>query len=116
VPAPDPDPVPRPGDAEAATEPDAHVQRIGHRTYLIADVEPLDVDGTRTVAVGSVLWLVAFVLLLPFYGRLEQTNRVWWLWTCLAGFGLGVLGWDYCRRRRKKRQAAPPPVEDVEPG
>ncbi|MGN6130791.1 MAG: DUF2530 domain-containing protein [Nocardioidaceae bacterium] len=78
---------------------------VGNRTYLVADVEPLDVDGTRTVAVGTGLWLLAFVLLLPFYGELQQSHRLWVLWTCLAGFGLGVLGWDYCRRRRKRRQA-----------
>ena len=78
---------------------------VGKRTYLVADVEPLDVDGTRTVAVGTGLWLLAFVLLLPFYGQLRQADRLWVLWTCLAGFGLGVLGWDYCRRRRKRRQA-----------
>ncbi|WP_246456282.1 DUF2530 domain-containing protein [Nocardioides mesophilus] len=77
---------------------------IGNRSYLIADVDPLDVDGVRTVAVGTVLWLVAFVLLLPFSGRLAENDRSWWLWTCLAGFGLGVLGWDYCRRRRNRRQ------------
>ena len=26
----------------------------------------------------------------------------WWLWTCLAGFGLGLFGLEYCRRRRKR--------------
>ena len=77
---------------------------IGRRTYIVADVDPLDVDGVRTLAVGTALWLVAFVLLLPFAGRLADTDRVWWLWTCLAGFGLGVIGWDYCRRRRNRRQ------------
>ena len=76
---------------------------IGNRTYIVADVDPLDVDGTRTVAVGSLLFLLAFFLLLPFYGRLEENDKTWWLWTCLAGFGLGVIGWDYCRRRRNKR-------------
>ncbi len=81
------------------------VRKVGNRTYLVADVDPLDVDGTRTVAVGTGLWLLAFVLLLPFYGRLEESHRLWVLWTCLAGFGLGVLGWDYCRRRRNRRQA-----------
>lgn len=79
--------------------------QIGRRGYLVADVEPLDVDGVKTVAVGTLLWLAAFVLLLPFYGRLEATDRLWWLWTCAAGFGLGVLGWDYCRRRRNHRRA-----------
>jgi len=47
---------------------------------------------------------VAFLLLLPFYGRLEENGNTWWLWTCLAGFGLGVIGWDYCRRRKRRRQ------------
>jgi hypothetical protein len=78
---------------------------IGNRTYIVADVEPLDVDGVRTVEVGVGLWLLAFVGLLPFYGTLADTGRTWWLWTCLAGFGLGVVGWDYCRRRRNHRQA-----------
>ena len=76
---------------------------IGRRTYIVADVDPLDVDGVRTVAVGTGLWLLAFVMLLPFSGRLAEADRMWWLWTCLAGFGLGVIGWDYCRRRRRRR-------------
>ena len=68
---------------------------IGNRTFIVADVDPLDVDGVRTVAVGAILWLVAFVMLLPFYGSLEESGRTWWLWTCLAGFGLG----RQCSRR-----------------
>jgi hypothetical protein len=78
---------------------------IGNRTYVVAKVDPLDVDGTRTVAVGSLLFLVAFLLLLPFHDQLEAADKTWWLWTCLAGFGLGVIGWDYCRRRKKRREA-----------
>ncbi|MEQ4546471.1 DUF2530 domain-containing protein [Nocardioides kribbensis] len=76
---------------------------IGNRTYVVADVEPLDIDGVRTVWVGVGLWLLAFVALLPFYGRLEESGRTWWLWTCLSGFGLGLLGVEYCRRRRRAR-------------
>jgi hypothetical protein len=83
--------------------PEVTTHEIGRRTYIVADVDPLDVDGVRTIAVGSGLWLLGFVLLLPFSGRLAETDRLWWLWTCLAGFGLGVIGWDYCRRRRRKR-------------
>ena len=26
---------------------------IGNRTYIVADVEPLDVDGVRTIEVGT---------------------------------------------------------------
>lgn len=76
---------------------------IGNRTYIVADVEPLDVDGVRTVAVGTAVFAVAFVALLPFYGSLEEDGRLWWLWTCLAGLGLGLFGLEYCRRRRALR-------------
>jgi hypothetical protein len=86
-------------------DPHAHasgqVHEIGRRTYLVADVEPLDVTGVRTVAVGTALFLVAGLALLPFYGWLEDHDRVWWLWTCVAGFGLGMFGFDYCRRRAR---------------
>ncbi|MCW2833261.1 MAG: hypothetical protein JWN68_1214 [Nocardioides sp.] len=76
---------------------------IGNRTYIVANVAPLDVDGVRTSEVGAAIWLVAFVALLPFYGALEDSGRTWWLWTCLAGFGIGLFGVEYCRRRRKAR-------------
>jgi hypothetical protein len=76
---------------------------FGNRTFIVADVEPLDVDGVRTVEVGTGLWLLGFLALLPFYGRLQEDGNLWWLWTCLAGFGLGLFGLEYCRRRRKAR-------------
>jgi hypothetical protein len=79
-------------------------REIGKRTFADADLAPLDVDGIRTVEIGVAIWLVAFVALLPFYGRLEDAGRVWWLWTCLAGFGLGLFGLEYCRRRRRARE------------
>jgi drug/metabolite transporter (DMT)-like permease len=79
-------------------------KEIGNRTYLIANVEPLDVDGVRTVTVGAAAWLLAFVALLPFYGQLRDDDRGWWLWACLAGFGLGMLGLAYCRARRTRRR------------
>jgi hypothetical protein len=80
---------------------------IRQKTYLTANVQPLDVTGVRTVTVGAILWLVAFVALLPFYPTLQDHDRGWWLWTCFAGFGLGLLGLDYCRRRRARLAAHP---------
>lgn len=62
--------------------------------------KPLDVDGVQTVLVGTVLWAVAFVVLLFFRSELEEQGRAWWLWTALAGAGLGLLGFEYTRRRR----------------
>ncbi len=73
---------------------------------LIADVEPLDVDGVRTVEVGTAVWFLGFLGLLPFYGRLSDSGNLWWLWTCMAGVGLGLFGIEVCRRRRDARRAA----------
>ncbi|HNM96898.1 MAG TPA: DUF2530 domain-containing protein [Marmoricola sp.] len=74
-----------------------------HHAPVFADVEPLDVDGVRTVTVGTAIWLIGFVGLLPFYGSLKASGNQWWLWTCAAGVGLGLWGWVYCSRRRRIR-------------
>lgn len=80
---------------------------IGHKTYVTATVQPLDVTGVRTVLVGTALWLIALVALLPFYSTLRDDGHVWWIWTCVAGVALGVLGLEYCRRRRNRLAASP---------
>ncbi|WP_372733842.1 DUF2530 domain-containing protein [Nocardioides sp.] len=84
-------------------QPDKH--EIGNRTFIVAPVEPLDLDGVRTLEVGTLAFLVGFIALLPFYDRLSEHGRSWWLWTCLAGFSLGLFGIEYCRRRRAARTA-----------
>ncbi len=71
----------------------------GTRRYLIADVEPLDVTGVRTVTVGTALFVVAFLVLLAFTDELRAEDRTWWLWTCAAGAVLGFYGIYHCRRR-----------------
>lgn len=58
------------------------------------DVEPVDVDGVRAVAVGIVAWAVALVVLALVGERGEV------LWVCAAGVGLGLLGMPYLLRRR----------------
>lgn len=89
---------------------------VGNRTYLVAEVDPLDVDGVRTVEIGVGLWLLGFLALLPFYGRLAADDHTWWLWTCLAGFGLGLFGLEYCRRRRRARAERAAALDDVARG
>lgn len=88
---------------ERAETENVQVHQVGKRHFIVADVEPLDVDGVRTVEVGTAIFFVAFLALLPFYGRLSEDGNVWWLWSCLAGVGLGLLGLEYCRRRRRVR-------------
>jgi hypothetical protein len=80
---------------------------IGQRSYVVAPVTPLDVTGGRTVAVGTIAWVVALLVLLPFYRTLQHDDRLWWLWTCLAGVVLGLLGLEYCRRRANRLAAHP---------
>jgi hypothetical protein len=62
--------------------------------------EPLEVDSVRIVIGGTILWSVAFLVLLPFHARLVAHGHELWLWTCLAGAGLGPLGLPACYRQR----------------
>lgn len=70
------------------------------RAAEASDVAPVDNDGVRTVAVGTGLWAVALVVLLIMRTDLDAAGRSWWIWTAVAGVGLGLLGVEYTRRRR----------------
>ncbi len=87
--------------------PDLEEIEIGRTTHKVADVEPMDVDGVRTMTVGTVLWGVVAVALIPFLGTLSEGQRTWWMWTALAGLGLGLIGIEYCRRRRNALRHQP---------
>lgn len=65
------------------------------------DPPPLRTNDVRPVLVGTVLWAVAFVALLPFHERLRDAGHLWWIATCAAGFGLGLIGLVYVRRRER---------------
>lgn len=49
--------------------------------------EPLRADALHVVIIGTAVWLVAVVVLLFARGSHDS-----WLWTALAGFGLGLIG------------------------
>jgi hypothetical protein len=72
-------------------------------------VPPLDVDGVRTAKVGTLVWAVAFLVLLPFVGTLVDDGRGWWLWTCVVGVLLGLVAIVVTTRRRDRARAASPP-------
>jgi uncharacterized membrane protein YfcA len=55
----------------------------------------------RIVAVGTALFFVAFVALLPWYGWLGDHQHRIWLWTALAGWVLGIIGWTIMLRHRR---------------
>jgi hypothetical protein len=68
--------------------------------------EPVQVDAARIVGAGTALWIIAFVVLLPFWSRLSSAGNLFWLWTCLCGAALGVLGLLVIRRHRGDGRAA----------
>ncbi len=66
-----------------------------------APIHPLDVTGVRTVTTGTGLFAFAAVALLLNLDWLRDHDRMWWLWTCVAGVGLGLFGYVYCSRRAR---------------
>ncbi|MFJ4920979.1 DUF2530 domain-containing protein [Streptomyces sp. NPDC088725] len=82
--------------------------------------EPLEGPVVGTIVGGTILWFVLFLVQLPFYGWYKDHGHLWWVWTCLAGGGLGLFGIWYVRGRDAaiKRAAAAKQAEQAgeEPG
>lgn len=66
----------RPGEP---TQPDA-----------AAAAHMLTVDARKVVALGTALFFLAFLVLLPMYSWLGHHGHRVWLWTALAGWVLGA--------------------------
>lgn len=70
------------------------------RSPLREAPEPLEANDVATVIVGTVIWFALFVVQLPFYGWYSDHGHTWWIWTCLAGGCLGLVGLKYVTARR----------------
>ncbi|MER5312237.1 DUF2530 domain-containing protein [Streptomyces sp. NPDC002773] len=71
--------------------------------------EPLEGPVVGTIIGGTILWFVLFLVQVPFYGWFDDRDLTWWVWTCLAGAGLGLIGIWYVRKRDaaiKRHEAA----------
>jgi drug/metabolite transporter (DMT)-like permease len=60
---------------------------------------------------GMAVWLVGFVVLLFFLPELRANDAMVWLWTCLSGFVLGIIGlsiylWQRSAARRGTKTAS----------
>jgi hypothetical protein len=98
--------------------PDASAGGAGRAGETVADggavagrdgppqLEPLPYDGVRSVTVGTVVWFVALVIMVPLAGRLKDGGHLWWLATAAVGFGLGLVGIAMTSRRRARLRAA----------
>ena len=62
-------------------------------------LEPLHIDVQRVVLVGTLLWLVALVVILAV-PALRSGSRDWWPWAAVSGALLGLVGLAYLRRGR----------------
>ena len=67
------------------------------------DPEPVKTDDRKAVLIGLALWLVALAVLLLFIPQLTESGLSWWLWTCIAGLGLGFIGLLYTHWRGSRR-------------
>jgi len=74
-----------------------------------SELQPVQTDALRVVLVGTALWFVAFLVQLPIRQRLVAAGHGWWLWTCLVGAGLGLVGIVYCRRHQSPGRPDPQP-------
>ena len=59
---------------------------------------------------GTIIWFAALVVLLFFIPDLQANGAMIWLWTCVAGFilgllGLSVYGWQRRAARLGRRSA-----------
>jgi uncharacterized membrane protein len=59
-------------------------------------------DARKVVLTGTALWFLAFLVLLPFWTWLGEHHHRLWLWTCLAGWALGVLGYLLMAKHRRE--------------
>lgn len=67
--------------------------------------EPMEVNDVLIVTVGTVLFAIAFVVMLPFHTSLEHAGHGRWVWIALAGALVGMIGIVYCRRRAAQIKA-----------
>jgi len=58
------------------------------------------INTQRIISIGTAIFFVGFLALLPFYGWLGRHDHRVWLWTCLAGAILGLIGYSIMRKHR----------------
>jgi hypothetical protein len=83
------------------TEPAPTPESAGYTPPALPPVR----TGLWHIAVpGTLVWLAGFIVLLFFIPTLQANDAMIWLWTCLAGFLLGLLGLSiYSLQRRAAR-------------
>jgi uncharacterized membrane protein YfcA len=66
--------------------------RAGRARVLRTPPTPMRVDARRVIAVGTLAWAATAIVLAVFWTWLGRHDHRIWLWTCVCGAILGVLG------------------------
>jgi hypothetical protein len=91
----------------------------GQRPARSAPPPPREADDRVVTGVIAAGWAVALVVLAIARDALPPGSR-WWVWTCAAGFGMGLFGLWYVpmlkRRRTRAARSGAPGTQSSEPG
>jgi len=74
--------------------------RPGDRALI--QTPPVQMNTRRIVVVGTAIWFVAFVVLLICWHWTSDHHHRDWLWTCLAGWALGIVGYALMLKHRRE--------------
>jgi len=75
------------------------------------ELEPMETNDLLIVAVGTALFAIAALVLLPMHASLSHDGHGRWLWIAVSGFLLGLVGLVYCRRRAQRMSQALPKAD-----
>ena len=91
----------------------------GQRQARLAPPPPREADDRVVTGVIAAGWAVALVVLAIARDALPPGSR-WWVWTCAAGFGMGLFGLWYVpmlkRRRARAARSGASGTQSSEPG
>ena len=66
---------------------------------------PLEANERLVTWAGIAAWVVALIVLLAVREHIPPSDR-WWIWTCVAGIGLGVFALFYIPHLHRSRERA----------
>ena len=99
-----------PAEPTDPIQPTSSAAGPGSTGYRPPELPAAGANLAHVVIPGTVAWFVAFVVLLFFRPVLREHDAMIYLWTCLAGGILGLIGlsiyfWQRSSARRGSRSA-----------
>lgn len=72
----------------------------------LPDPAPVLTDDRKALLVGAGVWVLALSAMLVFLDPLRDAGNGWWLWMCVAGIVIGLLGLVNVHLRHEREKAA----------